>query len=448
MQYPAISPVVPQLNHSALQAPIQQHDLFVFISKYPPPSPSSIFLSPSTVSSALQFAFYPTHDCSFTIPLGVLVLESSQRPWSPYPMTSSPRDLSPTTSKILIALALSAWIQGTTAEHHMKRAPVHWVNRRDSSVPLQVVNYCQEDIYPGIQTQAGTGPQQTGFLLSPGGSLNQTVSADWQGRVWGRTNCSFNAAGTAPANNAPGKACLTGDCGGTVDCKGTVSRFPYSFHHLHSDTLRVKLPLPLLNLPFKPTPAKPSTTSPSSTATMFLWASLPSLSPQIWPQFLQTSSTLFALVPPLSLPPKATPPDPLPSAQIPPSLSPSINPSPPPTSRAGAPGTCSSIRPPNPAMVYTRTQTTRSSARNSNPAYPPAPSGSRISTAARASTDRQAAASQVTIRPRQRKCALTRTAMPSTIRPAHLSCPVVRDIELPSVRPGGARQFSVPWGTR
>ncbi|KAL9107750.1 MAG: hypothetical protein Q9227_007372 [Pyrenula ochraceoflavens] len=103
----------------------------------------------------------------------------------------------------------------------MKRAPVHWVNKRDSALPLQIVNYCEEDIYPGVQTQSGTGPPQTGFLLRPGDSLNQTVSADWQGRVWGRTNCSFNADGTAPANNAPGKACLTGDCGGTVTCKGT-----------------------------------------------------------------------------------------------------------------------------------------------------------------------------------------------------------------------------------
>lgn len=130
--------------------------------------------------------------------------------------------------RILVwGLLFSLWARKVFAEHHMKRAPVHWVNKRDSSLPLQVVNYCQEDVYPGIQTQAGTGPQDSGFLLRPGDSHNQTVSADWQGRVWARTNCSFNAAGTAPANNAPGKACMTGDCGGTVACKGTVSKsFP------------------------------------------------------------------------------------------------------------------------------------------------------------------------------------------------------------------------------
>jgi beta-mannosidase len=107
------------------------------------------------------------------------------------------------------------------AEHHMSRPPVHWVNKRDSNVPLRITNSCEQDIYPAIQTQAGNGPPLAGFRLTPGSSNPQSVSADWQGRVWGRTNCSFNAQGTAPANNAPGQACSTGDCGGTVICRGS-----------------------------------------------------------------------------------------------------------------------------------------------------------------------------------------------------------------------------------
>lgn len=107
------------------------------------------------------------------------------------------------------------------AEHHMSRPAVHWVNQRDSNVPLRIMNNCEQDIYPAIQTQAGIGPPSTGFRLTPGGTNPQSVSADWQGRVWGRTNCSFNSQGTAPANNAPGQACSTGDCGGTVACRGS-----------------------------------------------------------------------------------------------------------------------------------------------------------------------------------------------------------------------------------
>ena len=93
--------------------------------------------------------------------------------------------------------------------------------------PLSILNQCTDIIYPAIATQAGTPPTTQGFMLGPGGIRNLTVGANWQGRVWGRTNCSFNDAGTAPSNaggvNVGGVACRTGDCGGTINCKGTVS---------------------------------------------------------------------------------------------------------------------------------------------------------------------------------------------------------------------------------
>ncbi|EON95928.1 putative thaumatin family protein [Phaeoacremonium minimum UCRPA7] len=43
------------------------------------------------------------------------------------------------------------------------------------------------------------------------------VSSNWQGRVWGRTNCTFTENGTAPADMG-GVACTTGDCFGKLDC--------------------------------------------------------------------------------------------------------------------------------------------------------------------------------------------------------------------------------------
>jgi len=112
------------------------------------------------------------------------------------------------------------------ALHHMKRAPLAYVLGRDEKVPLVVTNLCSETIYPGIVTQSGTAPSAGGFELQTGHTQNLTVGADWQGRVWGRTNCSFNFDGTGPSNNGGlnggGVACGTGDCGGIVDCKATV----------------------------------------------------------------------------------------------------------------------------------------------------------------------------------------------------------------------------------
>lgn len=122
----------------------------------------------------------------------------------------------------LLLLCTLPYVDGV---HHMQRSPLAWVNRRADNRPLVISNQCKETIYPGIGTQAGSGPATQGFQLTPGQSRSLSVSADWQGRVWGRTNCSFNAAGTGPASSGTGVACETGDCGGTVNCRGTVRWF-------------------------------------------------------------------------------------------------------------------------------------------------------------------------------------------------------------------------------
>lgn len=97
--------------------------------------------------------------------------------------------------------------------------------KRDS-VPLVVSNNCEQTIWPGIGTQAGTGAGTGGFELASGESKSLMVSTDWQGRVWGRTNCSFNELGTGASNlngnNGAGAACTTGDCGGVLSCVLTV----------------------------------------------------------------------------------------------------------------------------------------------------------------------------------------------------------------------------------
>jgi hypothetical protein len=99
--------------------------------------------------------------------------------------------------------------------------------KRDNSIPIIITNQCSETIWPALASQAGTGPDTGGFELATGNSMNLTVSEDWQGRIWGRTNCSFNANGTGPSNlngnNGAGTACGTGDCNGVLSCVVTVS---------------------------------------------------------------------------------------------------------------------------------------------------------------------------------------------------------------------------------
>ncbi|THV77834.1 Osmotin, thaumatin-like protein [Aureobasidium pullulans] len=104
--------------------------------------------------------------------------------------------------------------------HHMKHKLVARQNNA-ANTPLVVTNNCAETVYPGIATQHGVAPGQTGFELTSGSTVSQSVSEDWQGRIWGRTNCSFNAQGRS---NGGGPACTTGDCNGVIPCQaaGTI----------------------------------------------------------------------------------------------------------------------------------------------------------------------------------------------------------------------------------
>jgi len=53
----------------------------------------------------------------------------------------------------------------------------------------------------------------TGWVLRPGGSVSVAVPEGWGGRFWGRTGCSFDAAGQGH--------CQTGDCAGGFQCTGS-----------------------------------------------------------------------------------------------------------------------------------------------------------------------------------------------------------------------------------
>jgi len=148
---------------------------------------------------------------------------------------------------LLVAALLCSWLSNVTAASNpsdfspanirrrsgrLERPPPNWgpVRKRDGGKPLVITNLCSETVWPGIGTQAGTGPGTGGFELKAGVSKPLTVGNDWQGRIWGRTNCSFNALGTGASNlngnNGAGRACHTGDCGGQLSCIMTVRSLP------------------------------------------------------------------------------------------------------------------------------------------------------------------------------------------------------------------------------
>jgi len=131
---------------------------------------------------------------------------------------TSLHDMSHSPQATIRALFLfSAALAGASHDaHHIKRfaQPLDLERRQNTNTPLIISNQCGETIYPGILTQGGTGPGTGGFQLTAGSNKTLSVSENWQGRVWGRTNCTFNGGSSG--------SCSTGDCGGVVSCIGTV----------------------------------------------------------------------------------------------------------------------------------------------------------------------------------------------------------------------------------
>lgn len=110
--------------------------------------------------------------------------------------------------RIIIPISILAF--SANAEHHMNRR-VEPRQNGNQTFGITVSNQCQETIWPGIVTQGGTAPTAQGFALNPGTSKTISVTPDWQGRVWGRTNCTFS-------NGQSQGQCTTGECG-QLDCR-------------------------------------------------------------------------------------------------------------------------------------------------------------------------------------------------------------------------------------
>ncbi|KAL6545941.1 hypothetical protein OROGR_009815 [Orobanche gracilis] len=88
-----------------------------------------------------------------------------------------------------------------------------------SGATITFVNNCGYTVWPGILANAGSPYfDSTGFELSPYSTRAFTAPAEWSGRFWGRTGCSFSESVWS---------CRTGDCGtGGVECKGAGAAPP------------------------------------------------------------------------------------------------------------------------------------------------------------------------------------------------------------------------------
>nr|XP_025625418.1 thaumatin-like protein 1 [Arachis hypogaea] len=96
------------------------------------------------------------------------------------------------------------------------------------SYTFTLINNCPHTIWPG--TLAGSGSPKlstTGFQLDSGQSVRLTTVPGWSGRICARTGCKFDVTGA-------GK-CLTGDCGGKLECDGNGAAPPTSLFEITLD---------------------------------------------------------------------------------------------------------------------------------------------------------------------------------------------------------------------
>ncbi|KAF3794569.1 Pathogenesis-related protein 5 [Nymphaea thermarum] len=93
------------------------------------------------------------------------------------------------------------------------------------SFTFTITNNCQFTIWPAILSGAGSLElSPTGLQLKPRTSYNIQATPKWSGRIWGRTGCNFDSEGNG--------VCLTGDCGGNLECNGRGGQPPVTLFEI------------------------------------------------------------------------------------------------------------------------------------------------------------------------------------------------------------------------
>ncbi|XP_003574984.1 pathogenesis-related protein 5 [Brachypodium distachyon] len=97
---------------------------------------------------------------------------------------------------VMLALPLICFLSGTA-------------RLAESARVFTIINQCKTTVWPAATPGDSFGGG--GFALKPGQSAVFTAPPKWSGRIWGRTDCSFDAT------SGTGK-CGTGACGDTLKC--------------------------------------------------------------------------------------------------------------------------------------------------------------------------------------------------------------------------------------
>ncbi|XP_047118776.1 pathogenesis-related thaumatin-like protein 3.5 [Schistocerca piceifrons] len=100
----------------------------------------------------------------------------------------------------LLVLAVASLSEGRTFQFQNKHEETIWVGSLGN---------------PGHQSINGGG-----WEMAAGTTMTVNVDDSWQGRIWGRTGCKFDASGRG--------SCQTGDCGGVLKCNGAGGKPPSS----------------------------------------------------------------------------------------------------------------------------------------------------------------------------------------------------------------------------
>ncbi|KAG0135222.1 thaumatin family-domain-containing protein [Tuber indicum] len=93
-------------------------------------------------------------------------------------------------------------------------------NKSPLTRSIKITNNCPEDLHPAIVGSAGTPLNETGFYLARNDAHTIVVPSSWVGRVWARTNCTFDSNGRGH--------CSTGDCDKKLMCGATSGEKPHT----------------------------------------------------------------------------------------------------------------------------------------------------------------------------------------------------------------------------
>ncbi|RUP45618.1 thaumatin family-domain-containing protein [Jimgerdemannia flammicorona] len=175
-------------------------------------------------------------------------------------------------SSVISALALltirtSICLTAISTESHIlqfSKVDAGVAHKRAAPHTITVVNRCSFPIWPALFTSAGgqPSPSTTGWKQESGKSYTLTVPGNWNGRLWGRTNCDFSKSGL--------QNCDTGYCVGGLQCQNpgvppvTLAEFNMDSPSDWYDVSNVDGS----NLPMLITPSVASCTRPSCTKDM------------------------------------------------------------------------------------------------------------------------------------------------------------------------------------